>query len=61
MKDWKSEAHVKWDCKYHVVIVPKYRQQSSNRPETAGYGAGAISGCSSTGGGIFPRLILRIR
>ena len=23
MKDWRSQAHVKWDCKYHVVIVPK--------------------------------------
>ena len=27
MKDWQSQAHVKWDCKYHVVIVPKYRQR----------------------------------
>ena len=25
MKDWKSQAHVKWECKYHVVILPKYR------------------------------------
>ena len=27
MKDWQSQAHVKWDCKYHVVIVTKYRQR----------------------------------
>ena len=27
MKDWQSQAHVKWDCKYHVVILPKYRQK----------------------------------
>ena len=27
MKDWQSQAHVKWDCKYHVVLVPKYRQK----------------------------------
>ena len=27
MKDWRSQAHVRWDCKYHVVIVPKYRQR----------------------------------
>ena len=27
MKDWRSQVHVKWDCKYHVVIVPKYRQR----------------------------------
>ncbi len=28
MKDWQSQAHVKWDCKYHVVIVPKYRRKA---------------------------------
>ena len=27
MKDWRSQSHVKWDCKYHVVIVPKYRRR----------------------------------
>ncbi len=27
MKDWQSQAHVKWECKYHVVIVPKYRRK----------------------------------
>ena len=27
MKDWRSQSHVKWDCKYHVVIVPKYRKK----------------------------------
>ena len=27
MKDWQSIAHTKWECKYHVVIVPKYRQK----------------------------------
>ena len=27
MKDWQSQAHVKWNCKYHVVIVPKYRRK----------------------------------
>ena len=27
MKDWRSQSHVKWECKYHVVIVPKYRQR----------------------------------
>jgi putative transposase len=25
MKDWQSQAHVKWDCKYHVVL--EYRQK----------------------------------
>lgn len=27
MKDWQSLSHVKWDCKYHVVIVSKYRNR----------------------------------
>jgi len=27
MKDWQSLAHTKWECKYHVVIVPKYRKK----------------------------------
>ena len=27
MKVWQSQAHVKWDSKYHVVLVPKYRQK----------------------------------
>ena len=27
MKDWQSQAHVKWECKYHVVIIPKYRSK----------------------------------
>ena len=27
MKDWRSEAHVKWECLYHVVIIPKYRRK----------------------------------
>ncbi len=26
MKDWRSQSHVKWDCKYHIVMVPKYRR-----------------------------------
>ena len=28
MNDWQSLAHTKWECKYHVVIVPKYREKS---------------------------------
>ena len=27
MKDWQTQAHVKWECKYHVVLVPKYRSR----------------------------------
>jgi len=28
MKDWQSQSHVKWECKYHVVILPKYRRKA---------------------------------
>jgi len=27
MHDWSSLSHVRWECKYHVVIVPKYRKK----------------------------------
>ena len=27
MHEWQSLSHVRWDCKYHVVIVPKYRRK----------------------------------
>ena len=27
MHEWESLSHVRWDCTYHVVIVPKYRRK----------------------------------
>ena len=27
MSSFESQSHVVWDCKYHVVIVPKYRKK----------------------------------
>ena len=27
MHDWESLSHVRWDCKYHIVIIPKYRKR----------------------------------
>ena len=27
MHEWENLAHVRWECKYHVVIVPKYRRK----------------------------------
>jgi len=29
VKDLQSLAHVKWECKYHIVWVPKYRRMAS--------------------------------
>jgi putative transposase len=25
MHDWQSQSPVKWDCTFHVVLIPKYR------------------------------------
>ena len=27
MHEWQSLAHVRWECKYHVVIMPKFRRK----------------------------------
>jgi len=27
MHEWQSLSHVKWECKYHIVITPKYRKR----------------------------------
>lgn len=28
MKDIGSLSHTKWECKYHVVFIPKYRRKA---------------------------------
>ena len=27
MEDYKSLSHTKWQCKYHVISIPKYRRK----------------------------------
>ena len=27
MHDWQSLSHVRWECKYHIVVIPKYRKR----------------------------------
>ena len=27
MKDYQSPGHTRWDCKYHVVFIPKRRKK----------------------------------
>lgn len=27
MNKYSSQSHVRWDCKYHVVLVPKFRKK----------------------------------
>ena len=28
MTDYRSLSHTKWECKYHVVFIPKYRKKT---------------------------------
>jgi putative transposase len=28
MREWQTLSHVRWYCRYHVVIVPKYRKRA---------------------------------
>jgi len=37
MHEWQSLSHVRWDCKYHAVIISKYRATMVRRsPNWAG-------------------------
>lgn len=27
MKEYESLAHTKWECKYHIIFIPKYRRK----------------------------------
>lgn len=31
MKDISSLSHTKWECKYHVVFIPKYRRKAMSK------------------------------
>ena len=28
MREWQSLSHVRWYCRYHVILVPKYRKRA---------------------------------
>jgi putative transposase len=28
MREWQNQSHVRWSCRYHIVIVPKYRKKA---------------------------------
>ena len=49
MHEWQSMAHVKWDCKYHVVLVPKYRKRSAYRGKRRALGEILRSLCRQRG------------
>jgi putative transposase len=27
MREWQSQSHVRWYCRYHIVFIPKYRKK----------------------------------
>jgi len=27
MREWSSQSHVRWYCRYHIVFTPKYRKK----------------------------------
>ena len=28
MREWQNQSHVRWYCRYHIIIVPQYRQKA---------------------------------
>ena len=28
MKEWQTLSHVRWECKYHIVFITKYRHKT---------------------------------
>ncbi len=39
MRDEKSLAHTRWNCKYHIVFAPKYRRQVFYREKRRAIGS----------------------
>jgi len=38
MREWQSQSHVRWYCRYDVVFVPKYRKRAIYGPLRKGVG-----------------------
>ncbi len=38
MREWQSQSHVRWYCRYHIVFVPKYRKRTIFRELRVGVG-----------------------
>jgi len=34
MKEYQSLSHTRWDCKYHVVFIPKRRKKPMCPPDS---------------------------
>ena len=61
-QDYNSLAHSKWDCKYHVVFIPKHRRKAlygQIRPELGELGKifhalAAVKDCTIVEGHVMP-------
>jgi len=40
MPDIETLNHTKWDCKYHVVFIPKYRRKALSHELRRHFGEG---------------------
>jgi hypothetical protein len=49
MKDYKSLNHTKWECKYHVVFIPKRRSSFNSSISWSLVLSWSCMGCSSVG------------
>jgi len=52
MKDFSSLAHVRWECKYHVIFIPKYRRKVIYGKLRAGIGGILRDLCKQKGIGL---------
>ena len=52
MKEFSSLAHVRWECKYHVSFMPKYRRKVIYGKLRAGIGGILRDLCNQKGGGL---------
>ena len=42
MDDWQNMSHVRWDCRCHIVFVPKYRKKYIREQEKAETGQNVL-------------------
>ena len=47
MDEYESLSHTKWDCKYHVVFIPKCRRKTLyGEPRGSSWGSVSETGCA---------------
>ena len=53
MDDYESLSHSKWECKYHVVFIPKCRRKTlyGELRQHLGFGAALLFSLPPSGGG----------